>query len=42
MANPQHMDKILQHGAIKAKSVADETLSRVRKSLGFYELPIKP
>ena len=42
MANPQHMDKILQHGAIKAKSVANETLSRVRKSLGFYELPIKP
>ena len=36
MAKPQQMDKILQQGAIKAQSVANQTLSRVRKSLGFY------
>ena len=36
MGSPQQMDKILQQGAIKAKSVANETLRRVRKSLGFY------
>jgi tryptophanyl-tRNA synthetase len=36
MEDPQQMDKILQQGAIKAQSVANETLSRVRKSLGFY------
>ena len=36
MDKPQKMDRILQQGAIKAKSVANETLSRVRKSLGFY------
>ena len=35
MAKPQQMDKILQQGAIKAQSVANQTLSRVRKSLGF-------
>ena len=32
----EQMDKILQQGAMKAKSVANETLFRVRKSLGFY------
>ena len=36
MDKPQQMDQILQQGAIKAKSVANETLSRVRKTLGFY------
>ena len=36
MSKPQQMDKILQQGAIKAQSVANQTLSRVRKSLGFY------
>ena len=36
MDKPQKMDRILEQGAIKAKSVANETLSRVRKSLGFY------
>ena len=36
MAKPQQMDKILQQGAIKAQSVANKPLSRVRKSLGFY------
>ena len=36
MAKPQQMDKILQQGAIKAQSVANQTLSRVRKSLGYY------
>ncbi len=36
MAKPQQMDKILHQGAIKAQSVANKTLSRVRKSLGFY------
>ena len=36
MVKPQRMDKILQQGAIKAQSVANQTLSRVRKSLGFY------
>ncbi len=36
MTKPQQMDKILQQGAIKAQSVANQTLSRVRKSLGFY------
>ena len=36
MAKPQQMDKILQQGAIKAQSVANQTLSRVRKSIGFY------
>ena len=35
------MDQILQQGAIKAQSVANETLYRVRKSLGFYWLSIK-
>jgi tryptophanyl-tRNA synthetase len=36
MDKPQQMDQILQQGAIKAKSIANETLNRVRKSLGFY------
>ena len=36
MGRPEQMDKILQQGAMKAKSVANETLLRVRKSLGFY------
>ena len=36
MDKPQKMDQILHQGAIKAKSVANETLNRVRKSLGFY------
>ena len=34
--DPKRMDQILQQGAIKAQSVANETLYRVRKSLGFY------
>jgi len=36
MEEPKQMDQILQQGAIKAQSVANETLSRVRKSLGYY------
>jgi tryptophanyl-tRNA synthetase len=36
MEDPQQMDKILQQGAIKAQSVGNDTLSRVRKCLGFY------
>ena len=36
MGRPEQMDKILQQGAMKAKPVANETLVRVRKSLGFY------
>ena len=34
--DPKRMDQILQQGAKKAQSVANETLNRVRKSLGFY------
>ena len=36
MDKPKQMDQILQQGAIKAQTVANETLKRVRKSLGFY------
>ena len=34
--NPKQMDQILHQGAKRAKSVANKTLKRVRKSLGFY------
>lgn len=36
MENPAEVDEILQHGAEKARKIANETLNRVRKNVGFY------
>ena len=33
--SPQDVEDVLQKGALKAKKVADTTLSRVRDSLGY-------
>jgi tryptophanyl-tRNA synthetase len=35
MADPQKIDAILKTGAQKAAPIANATLSRVRKALGF-------
>ena len=35
ISNPSEVNEILIHGASKAKLVADEVLSRVRKKLGY-------
>ena len=37
MEDPKQMDDILQQGAQKAKSIADEVLSRVRSRLGLLK-----
>ena len=33
--NPNEVEEVLHQGAIKAKKVANATLSRVRKNLGY-------
>jgi tryptophanyl-tRNA synthetase len=33
--NPNEVEEVLQQGAMKAKKVADATLKRVRKNLGY-------
>ena len=33
--HPKEVEKVLQHGAEKAKKVANATLNRVRKNLGY-------
>jgi tryptophanyl-tRNA synthetase len=35
MSNPEEVEEILQKGALKAKKVANATLNRVRKKLGY-------
>ena len=35
ISNPVEVDKILTHGASKAKLTADKVLTRVRKKLGY-------
>jgi hypothetical protein len=35
MSNPEEVEEILQKGALKAKKVANTTLNRVRKKLGY-------
>ena len=34
-ANPQQVEDILQHGAQRARPIAQETLARVREAVGF-------
>ena len=35
ISNPSEVNEILMHGATKAKLIADEVLTRVRKKLGY-------
>jgi hypothetical protein len=35
MNNPKEVEDVLQKGALKAKKVANATLNRVRKNLGY-------
>ena len=35
MAHPEELEAQLQKGAVKARSVAQEVLQRVRKNLGY-------
>ena len=35
LEHPKEVEDVLEHGAIKAKKVADATLKRVRNSLGY-------
>ena len=35
LSNPNEVEEVLQQGAMKAKKVANATLNRVRKNLGY-------